>query len=173
MVGNGDNKESRKAYENFVMGGILRDMNQTFWEGLKGQVVMGSDEFAEDIYERYLSRRKMDERELPGLKKLKTGPTTINDIGRCVAREFGVPLRDMYLKKSSCRIPRSVFMELCRLYLVKSLSLKQIGKELGGVGVSVISQNVMRLSLRMDEDPGLRERFKKLTATLGNFGELD
>lgn len=173
MVGNGDNKESRKAYENFVMGGILRDMNQTFWAGLKGQVVMGSDEFAEDIYERYLSGRKRDERELPGLKKLKTGPTTINEIGRCVAREFGVPLRDLYLKKSSCSIPRSVFMELCRLYLVKSLSLKQIGKELGGVGVSAISQNVMRLSLRMDEDPGLRERFKKLTATLGNFGELD
>jgi len=63
-------------------------------------------------------------------------------------------------------------MELCRLYLVKSLSLKQIGEELGGVGISAISQNVMRLSLRMDEDPGLRERFKKLTATLGNLGEL-
>lgn len=78
MVGNGDNKESRKAYENFVMGGgILRDMNQTFLEGLKGQVVMGSDEFAEDIYERYLSRRKRDERELPGLKKLKTGTRAI------------------------------------------------------------------------------------------------
>ena len=58
-----------------LLWGILRDMNQTFWEGLKGQVVMGSDEFAEDIYERYLSRRKMDERQLPGLKKLKTGPT--------------------------------------------------------------------------------------------------
>ncbi len=56
---------------------------------------------------------------------------------------------------------------------MKSVSLKQIGKELGGVGVSAISQNVMRLSLRMDKDPGLRERFKNLTATLGNFGELD
>jgi len=31
----------------------------------------------------------------------------------------------------------------------------------------------MRLSSRIDEDPGLRERFKKLTATRGNFGELD
>ena len=47
------------------MGGILRDMNQTFWAGLKGQVVMGSDEFAENIYERYLSGRKIDED--PGL----------------------------------------------------------------------------------------------------------
>jgi putative transposase len=172
MVGNGDNKKSRKAYENFVIGGILKDMNQNFWEGLKGQVVMGSDEFAEGVFERYLSRRKRDESELPGLKKLKTGPTTINEVGRCVAGEFGVPLRDLYLKRASCRIPRSVFMELCRLYLVRSLSLKQIGKELGGVGVSAISQNVMRLSLRMDEDPSLRERFMKLTATLGNLGNL-
>jgi hypothetical protein len=40
------------------------------------------------------------------------------------------------------------------------------------MGVSEISQNVMRLSLRMDEDPELRERFKKLAATLANFGEL-
>jgi REP element-mobilizing transposase RayT len=169
MVGNGDNKESRKAYERFVIGGILSNMKQTFWEELRGQVIMGSDEFAEDIYELYLTRRVVDERELPGLKKLKTGPTTVEEIGGYVAREFGVTSKVLYQKKSPYRIPRSVSMELCRIFLVKRMSLKQIGKELGGVGVSAISQNMKRLSLLMEEDPELRKRFVKLKTILGNF----
>ena len=169
MVGDGDNKESRKAYEHFIMGGVLKDMKQTFWEKLRGQVVMGSDEFTEDIYERYLSKRKVDDRELPGLKKLRTGPRTIKEIGGHVASEFKVPLKDLFRKKSPQRIPRSVLMELCRIGLVKSLSLKQIGKELGCVGISAISQNTIRLSSIMKTDPELKERFNKLAAKLGNF----
>jgi hypothetical protein len=145
-------------------------MKQTFWEELRGQVVMGSDEFAKDIYERYLSRRKVDEREYPGFKKLKAGPTSIGEIGEYVAIEFRVTLKDLYQKKSPYRIPRSVFMELCRIYMVKSLSLNQIGKELGGVGVSALSQNMKRLSLAMKKDPKLRDRLNILRATLGNKG---
>jgi len=54
----------------------------------------------------------------------------------------------------------------------EELAPKTNRRGIGCVGVSAISQNVMRLSLRMDEDPGFRERFKKLTAILGNLGEL-
>jgi REP element-mobilizing transposase RayT len=169
MVGNGDNRESRKAYERFVLGAILKNMKQTFWEELRAQVIMGSDEFAEDIYKRYLTQSNLDERELPGIKKLKAGPTTIEEIGEYVAREFGVTSKDLYQKKSPYRIPRSVLMELCRVFLVRSMSLKQIGKELGGVGVSAISQNMKRLSLLIKEDPELGKRFVKLRTILRNF----
>ena len=55
---------------------------------------------------------------------------------------------------------------------MKNMSLKQIGKELGGVSVSAISQNMKRLSLAMKKDPELRERFNKLTTIMEDFGGI-
>jgi hypothetical protein len=34
-------------------------MNITFWEGVKGQVILGSDDFAEEIRERFLAGKHL------------------------------------------------------------------------------------------------------------------
>ncbi|NVL90879.1 MAG: transposase [Desulfobacterales bacterium] len=167
MVGKGDDRKGRKRYEQFVIGGILKDMNITFWQEVKGQAILGSDEFVDRIYERFLSKRKVDERELPGLKELKTGPETMEEIAQQVALEFGVPAGDLYRKRAACRVARSIFMELCRVYLIRKMSHVQIGLKLGGVSVAALTQNIKRLSSRLEDDSDLRRRFHKLVAVWG------
>jgi len=67
------------------------------------------------------------------------------------------------ISDSAYRAARSVFMELCCVYLARKMSFAEIGRKLGGVSVAALTQNRKRLSSRMEDDPGLRHRFQKLT----------
>jgi REP element-mobilizing transposase RayT len=163
IVAGGDGFGGRRKYEHFVMDGVLKDMNITFWKGVRGQAVLGSDDFVDWIYERFLSKKKMDRRELTGVKDLKTGPATVEEIGRAVSREFGVEEEGLYRPRG---IPqaRSILMELCRVHLSRRTSLTEIGRRLGGVSVSAISQNRKRLEASLREDPHLRALFQGLAS---------
>jgi REP element-mobilizing transposase RayT len=168
MVGGGEDREGRKGYADFVMGGILQDMNITFWQGVRGQAVLGSDDFVDWIYERFLANKKVDMKELPGLWELRKRPETIEEIAREVAREFEVEEASLYRRRGVNRVARSVLMELSCLHLVRQMSLAAIGTELGGVSVSALSQNRSRLAERMKDDRQLRQRFQKLERALSS-----
>lgn len=168
MVGGRDDREGRKGYADFVMGGILQDMNITFWQGVRGQAVLGSDDFVDWIYERFLAHRKVDRKEFPGLWELRKRPETIEEIAREVAREFEVEEASLYRRRGVNRVARSVLMELSCLHLVRRMSLAVIGRELGGVSVSALSQNRSRLAERMKDDRQLRQRFQKLERALSS-----
>ncbi len=162
MVGKGDDRAGRKRYREFVLNGILKDMNITFWQDVKGRAVLGSAGFVDWIYDRFLSEAKGDKKELPGLKELETGPRSVEQIARHVALEFGVPAKQLYQRRSGCRIARSVLMELCCLYLARRMSLAEIGRKLGGVSVAALTQNRKRLSSRVKHNSDLRRRYNKL-----------
>lgn len=168
MVGKADDRNGRKRYEQFVLNGIGKDMNITFWEDVKGQVVLGSNAFVDWIYEQFLSRGKKDTRELPGLKELETGPSTIDQIAQQVSLEFEVSIPELYQRRSACQAVRSVFMELCCFFLAGKMSLAHIGRTLGGVSVAALTQNRKRLLSRMENDSDLRRRFQKLTQIWNN-----
>jgi putative transposase len=159
----GDSFGGRRRYEKFVMDGVLKDMNITFWKGVRGQTVLGSDDFVAWIYERFLSKKKMDRRELTGVKDLKTGPVTVEEIGRAVSREFGVEEEGLYRPRGVPQA-RAILMELCRVHLSGRMSLAEIGRRLGGVSVSAISQNRKRLEASLREDPHLRAIFQGLAS---------
>jgi hypothetical protein len=38
MIGGKDDREGRRRYKVFVISGIMKDMNMTFWEGVKGKM---------------------------------------------------------------------------------------------------------------------------------------
>lgn len=50
MLSGQDDRRGRKAYERFVLDGILKDMNITFWNDVRGQAVLGADDFVDFIY---------------------------------------------------------------------------------------------------------------------------
>jgi REP element-mobilizing transposase RayT len=166
MVGGGEGRQGRKAYADFVMEGVFQDMNITFWQGVRGQALLGSDDFVDSIYERFLAGKKVDRKELPGLRDLEKGPKTIEEIARQVAREFGVEEVSLYHRRGASRVARSVLMELSCLYIVRDMSFEEIGRRLGGVSVSALSQNRNRLAARMKDNKQLRERFEKLERSL-------
>ena len=162
MVGGGDSLRGRRSYERFFMDGILRDMNIAFWKEVRGQAVLGSDDFVDWVYECFLSKKKLDWRELAGVKELQTGPSTVEEIGCRVSQELGVEEEGLY-KRRGIPEARSVLMELCRIYLSRRMSLAEIGRKLGGVSGSALSQNRRRLEAAMGEDSVLRQRFRKLS----------
>jgi hypothetical protein len=79
---------------------------------------------------------------------------------------FQVPETELRRRRSRHGGARSVFMELCRLCLARKKSLLEIGRELGGVSVSALSQNRARLATKMKRDPRLKKRFERLRAAL-------
>jgi REP element-mobilizing transposase RayT len=162
MVGGGDDRKGRRRYGEFVLGGIAKDMNITFWEGVRGQAVLGSDEFVEWVFDRFLAKREVDAKEFPRFGELERGPETVEEIGRRVAGVFQVPETELRRRRSRHGGARSVFMELCCLCLARKKGLGEIGRELGGVSVSALSQNRPRLAARMKRDPRLKEHFQHL-----------
>jgi hypothetical protein len=76
--------------------------------------------------------------------------------------EFDVPAAELYRRRVGCRVARSVFIELCRLYLTRRMNHAEIGRRLGGLSLSALSQNRKRLEAKMRDDHGLRDSFYKL-----------
>jgi putative transposase len=165
LAGGGDSFRGRRRYEQFVMDGVKKDMNITFWKGVRGQAVLGSDDFVDWIYERFLSRRKGDRRELGGIKELETGPRSVEEIGREVSREFGIEEEGLY-RPRGISPARSLLIELCRVHLTRGMSLAEIGRRLGGISASAISQNKKRLGEAVARDAHLGEIFLKVSNQL-------
>ena len=139
----------------------------TFWKGVRGQTVLGSDDFVDRIYERFLANKKVDRRELSGIKYLQRGPGTVEEIARAVSREFGVEEEGLYRPRGG-RQGRSILMELCRVHLSGKISLAQIGRRLGGISGSAISQNKKRLEGSLQRDSHLRGSFQRVSEELGS-----
>ena len=57
---------------------------------------------------------------------------------------------------------------LSRVHLSGKMSLAEIGRRLGGVSGSAISQNKRRLEASLQKDPHLRESFQGLSDGLGS-----
>ena len=167
MAGGGDGFGGRRKYEQFVMDGVMKDMNITFWKGVRGQTVLGSEDFVDWIYKRFLSKKKVDRREFSGIKDLQTGPGTVEEIGRAVSREFGVEEKALYRPRGVPQA-RSIMMELCRVHLSRRMSFAEIGWRLGGISVSAISQNKKRLEESLRKDSHLRESLQRLSKALGS-----
>lgn len=105
----------------------------------------------------------MNKRKLPGLEGLQTGPSTIEGISHELFLEFDVPAGELNRRCAACRVARSVFMEMCCLYLTRKMSLGEIGRRPGDLSVWTLSQNKKRMAAKMRDDYHLRQRFYKLT----------
>ena len=133
----------------------------------RGQTALGSEDFVDWIYECFLSKKKVDRRELPGIKDLQTGPGTVEEIARAVSREFGVEEEGLY-RPRGVSPARSVLMELCRIDLSRKIGFAEIGRRLGGISGSAFSQNKKRLEASLGKDPHLREIFQSLSKRLAS-----
>ena len=162
MIGGKDVKERGRRYGRFVIGGILKDMNITFWEDVKGQAVLGSEDFADWVYGKFILERVSNKRELSGIKDFKTRPAKLEEIAQAVASEFGLTPAELCRRRAPCRDGRLIFLELCRIFLSRKITLREIGKEVGGISASAFSRNKVRLEEKMRKDPLLGQRFEKL-----------
>ena len=168
MFGGIDDDDCHGRYEEFVMSGIMEDMSSAIWAEVRGRAVLGSEKFVGRIYEQFLSKRKMDKKEFPGLRDLEGKQPSMEEIAEAVAMVFDVEVQELYRRRSGCRLARSVFMELCRLFLARKESLASIGNRLDGVSVSALSQNSKRIAEKMRDDAELEERINNVIKYAGS-----
>jgi REP element-mobilizing transposase RayT len=166
MIGGKDDVKSRQRYRSFVMSGIQKEMDLSFWNEVKGQSILGSDSFTDWAYERFILKEKKDNVEIQGIKPLRKAAITMEKISSTVAREFRVSEEDLYRKRSSFREARSIFIELCRLYLSRDMKLAELGQDLGNISVVAFSQNRKRTEERLEKNSQLREKFQKIKSSL-------
>ena len=85
---------------------------------------------------------------------------TIDEIAGHVAAVCDVEKDDLYRKRSTSAIARSLFMELCCEYLNAGMSMTEIGRELGKVSVAALSHNKRRLHTRMEKNRTIRKLYE-------------
>ena len=164
MRGDRDTPTSRRQYKQFVLSGITDDLSGTYWGDIKWQMLKGTENFIDRIYATF-----MDCETPPPPSGIPLPPRrtlTIDDIAEHVATVCNVEKDDLYRKRSTTAVARSLFMELCCAYLNVRLSMTEIGQQLGNVSVAALSHNNRRLQKRMNEDKTIRKLYEAVRERL-------
>ncbi|MBE7444535.1 MAG: transposase [Planctomycetia bacterium] len=152
----GDQSDGRKRYRGFIEEGITMGIESPF-QDVKGQVVLGEKGFVDWVYANILKKKKgnFDLTEQPRSKKLiKEIP--LDTIVDQVCEIFMVERNNLLKRRSTAQEARMVLIELCCRYLLIHKSLREIGRELGGLTVGGMSHARKRLQERLKHNDFLR-----------------
>ncbi|MCD4775836.1 MAG: transposase [Candidatus Aegiribacteria sp.] len=156
----GDNRKGRQEYQKFVESGIDQDTENPLESG-KGIGIVGGADFVQSIKERFLNM-KASEREQPALKELRKElkpEELINRFTKLINKS-----RDDICQRGKRSLERSMLMEL--LYRFCRITQPEIGRLLGGIDYSSVSQARKRLHIKLENEPQLKKRFEKLSDQL-------
>ena len=152
----GDNRKGRENYLQFVRWGIEEKIDNPLEIG-RGHGVVGEDDFLQWIKGTFSNKEKT-EREQPALRELRKGKKPqelIDQFAQLIGKEKGE-----LCKRGRKTIERAMLMEV--LYRDCKLTQPEIGRLVGGIDYSAVSQARKRLRIRMEREPQLRKRFDKL-----------
>jgi REP element-mobilizing transposase RayT len=164
VVGGKDDTRGRRRYREFVLSGIAKDMNITYWEDVRGQAVLGSEEFVNWIWERFLEGSQQGgskERVFSGLGALSP-VVEAGAVASAVAERFGIPADELIARRSRHRPARRLLLGLCYDLRSGSKSLAEIGMELGGVGAAALCRNRSILEEELQGDRHLARIYRAL-----------
>ena len=146
---------SRGRYRQFIEEGMEKGYD-TPWEKVKGQAVLGEDEFVEKLRDKIVEAGPM--REQPALRHL--GSMDAADVLERVSGYFGIKLEELAKKRTPHRDSRAVAMEM--MYRYGKISQEEIGKRLGGLDYSAVSRERTRLRGRLDDDRKLQRTMEEI-----------
>jgi REP element-mobilizing transposase RayT len=149
---------SRRKYRKFVIEGI-RQGYETPWEAVKGQAVLGKDDFVERVKTRV--KRKGSRREQPAVREFEAiDPAKIL---RAVARYCKLAGNQLTGKRTGYRDERAIALEL--MYRHGGASQARIG-ELVGLDYTAVSRERTRLRERIESDKRLKKRLIEIELSL-------
>lgn len=159
----GENREAMNEYKKFVAEGMKKDLPSPLEKG-KGTGVIGSEDFVEQIKKRFSKGKghKRPSRELPALRELgkKIKPDHLIDRYAKLVKIS----REELSRKGKQSMQRAMLMEM--LYRICNITQPEIGKFLGGVDYSAVSQARKRLQIRIENDPELGKEVAKIQNAL-------
>ncbi|MCP4255362.1 MAG: hypothetical protein GY775_18550, partial [Candidatus Scalindua sp.] len=156
----------RKSYREYVEEGLLTDVDSPF-NDIKGDVVLGESGFVDWLYESVLKNAKPDKEEQSKSSELvkEIQQELIIDT---VCKVFKVEEAEVIKRRSIFREARMVYIDLCCKYRLLHKSLKEIGKDLGGLTVGGMSQTRKRLKEKLQKKNSLRRKYNQCNEILYN-----
>ena len=152
----GDNKNGRARYLNFVLAGLRGELKNPLKE-TKANAILGSESFVSWVKGKFLGERELMSRDYANLKLINKA-IPIKEIAKEVAKEYGIRAEDIIKSRSRFREARQVLMEISHRMNLSRKSLREIGRELGGVSGEAITKIHNQMQVRLKKDRKLAKR---------------
>lgn len=162
----GDDRKGRIRYRQFVRSGISGNLKSPLRLGI-GHGIVGESEFVDRIKGRFF-KRTGTEREQPALRELGKAHEPENLI-RHFLKLTGKE-RVEICRRGKRSIERAMLMEF--LYRFCRLTQPEIGRLLGDIDYSGVSQARKRLHAKLRKEPQTRKKFEKLKEQLVSLSSL-
>jgi hypothetical protein len=145
---------SRNRYRQFIEEGVEGGYD-TPWEKLKGQVVLGREEFVQRVKRK--TNGKASPREQPSMKVLEA--VGLDEVLKKVSRELGIKTEELVGKRPARRDYRALVMEM--MYRYGRVGQVEIGRRMGGLDYSTVSRERKRLREKTYVDRDLKRLVDK------------
>lgn len=152
----GENYRGRQAYRRFIARGIKEKIEDPLLIG-KGHGIVGETDFIKWAKEDLLDK-KSSSREQPAakiLRKVCEPEELIEHFTLMIGKS-----REEFCRRGKKSIERAMLMEL--LYRLCPIKQPEIGRLVGGIDYSAVSQARKRLREKLEKDPKLKKRFEKI-----------
>jgi REP element-mobilizing transposase RayT len=156
----GDNREGMLAYRHFVEEGI-GIAGSPLALG-KGNGIVGDGGFVARV-KRKFGKGGDSLREQPSLRGLRRDLTPEALISRYL--ELTGEPREQICRRGRQSLERAMLMEL--LYRFCRITQPEIGKLLGGIDYSAVSQSRKRFQAKLEQEPELRQRYENIRDHIG------
>ena len=156
----GDNRIGRRGYMNFIRQEICAGAESPLIFGSCSGII-GENEFIEWVKGNVLGD-KGDKREQPALKKFRKSlkpQTVIEGFVEITGKKI-----EELLQRGRCAEERSLLMEV--LYRCCDITQPEIGRLVGGIDYSAVSQARKRLREKMANDETLKWKYDKIIELL-------
>jgi putative transposase len=155
-----------RGYKKFIVEGMEKDIPSPLEKG-KGTGIIGEEKFTEEIKQLFGKDRKSKKshREQPALRQLEktmTPEELINCYLKLVQKN-----REELTSKGKQSTERAVLMEM--LYRFCKITQPEIGKLLGGIDYSAVSQARKRLQIKIKNEPEWKKKFNAIQSKLSNM----
>ena len=150
---------SRSRYSQFIEEGIEGGYD-TPWEKLKGQVILGREEFVRKLKGK--ANGKVSPREQPSMKVLEA--VSPEEVLRKVSRKLGIKTEELLGKRPARRDYRALVMEM--MYRHGRTGQGESGRRMGRLDYSTVSRERKRLRERIAADRELRRLVEKAERSL-------
>jgi len=156
----GDTSKGRQRYKQFMEEGIAESGGSLLALG-KGSGIVGENEFIQWVKEKVL-KDAGNRREQPSLLKMRKSMEPETVIKKFL--EITGIKKENLCHRGNRTIERAQLMEL--LYRCCDITQPEIGRLVGGVDYSAVSQARKRLNEKMAEDKKLKKKYDKIVEQL-------
>jgi len=160
--GEGGQKGKEKEYREFVLDGLREGLDSPLSEK-RALSVLGGKKFVEWVYSTFV-KEKEEEKEYSKLRELAPA-VTVEEIAEEAGKEFGMKPGELIRRYSRAGEARQALIDLCCRYAIQSMSLKEIGQELG-ISAGGLARGRDRFRGKLKKDRALAARIERIERRL-------